>query len=532
MEILDKSPGEHFEARHLALGLVAILLFSGCFRLLVLDRPFEYDPEAYGSAYGVMARNYFNYAWTETHGMPVLTMGRNPDAPVFFYRDHPPLVPLLIFGVYHFFGVGEWQTRLPTAAFTVLTAFALYLLLCRHGSPRLGVIAAAVYAALPINLYYGGLAEVVGQPLVLFTVLSVLAYLNFHRDPSSRNLVLVITVFALAGASDWPAFIIVPVYLVHFLLTRPRGQWPRIFVFCLAACALFTALYIYIAVATHARWDWMIPVFLGRSGFGKLEFTAGSWLKQALEFNLSMHTLPVLIASGAWIILRGWRLRAASRPGTTVTLILLSWGLLHVAIGREGVYLHEWWWSPLAPGLAAATSLGLDAMISVLNRWGQKQHIGEVAVVCFLVLFTSWTSQASYRRLFPPKGSAHVSTRELGQAIQIAAPGPNDVALLVWSGQNPQEFFYGNRPLRDGVWSVEDFKTMLNGDKVVLVYGFEQPWKARAAGIVFPFELRSDYPELLRHLEDNYQQLTTPESLVGKFLVFNLQAPPAGRNIR
>jgi hypothetical protein len=213
-------------------------------------------------------------------------------------------------------------------------------------------------------------------------------------------------------------------------------------------------------------------------------------------------------------------------------LILLSWGLLHVAIAREGVYIHEWWWSPLTPGLAAATSLGLDAMISVLNRWGQKQHIGEVAVVCFLVLFTSWTSQASYRRLFPPKGSAHVSTRELGQAIQIAAPGPNDVALLVWSGQNPQEFFYGNRPLREGVWSVEDFKTMLKGDKVVLVYGFEQPWKARAAGIVFPFELRSDYPELLRHLEDNYQQLTTPESLVGKFLVFNLQAPPAGRNIR
>jgi hypothetical protein len=79
---------------------------------------------------------------------------------------------------------------------------------------------------------------------------------------------------------------------------------------------------------------------------------------------------------------------------------------------------------------------------------------------------------------------------------------------------------------------VEDFETMLVGEKVVLVFGFEQPWKARAAGIVFPFAFRSRFAELLRHLEDNYQQLTTPESLAGKFLVFNLQTQPEGRNTR
>jgi hypothetical protein len=91
-----------------AIGLLLILLGAISFRMATLDRPFHYDSEATGSFYGVLARNYLRFGWAETYGMPVLTVGRRPNAPITFYHDHPPVVPLLIFPFYKVFGFGEW----------------------------------------------------------------------------------------------------------------------------------------------------------------------------------------------------------------------------------------------------------------------------------------------------------------------------------------------------------------------------------------------------------------------------------------
>jgi hypothetical protein len=55
--------------------------------------------------------------------MPALTVGRPPNAPITFYPDHPPLVPLLIVPFYKTFGFGEWQTRLATSIVNVAAIF-------------------------------------------------------------------------------------------------------------------------------------------------------------------------------------------------------------------------------------------------------------------------------------------------------------------------------------------------------------------------------------------------------------------------
>jgi len=46
---------------------------------------------------------------------------------------------------------------------------------------------------------------------------------------------------------------------------------------------------------------------------------------------------------------------------------------------------------------------------------------------------------------------------ELGRAIQAAAPDPNDVATLAWSGDNLELWFYGDRPLRVDIWTLDEF---------------------------------------------------------------------------
>lgn len=154
-------------SRH-TLVLGVIVLYAVGFRLFALDRPFQYDAEGSGCLYGILARNYLRFDLTETHGMPVLTVGHIPDAPIVFYPDHPPLIPLLIVPLYALFGVGEWQTRLPISIATVASVYVLYLLLVRVATRRIALIAAALFAAMPMTLYFGGFPEVVGMPLILF----------------------------------------------------------------------------------------------------------------------------------------------------------------------------------------------------------------------------------------------------------------------------------------------------------------------------------------------------------------------------
>ncbi len=130
--------------------LLAILLYAAGFRLAALNRPFQYDSEATGgSFFGIMARNYLRFPLSETHGMPVVTVGRLPGSPLVFYADHPPLVPLLIAPVYGWFGVGEWQTRLPTSIATILAIGLLYILvfgdLQQWPEPAAGLVFPAIY---------------------------------------------------------------------------------------------------------------------------------------------------------------------------------------------------------------------------------------------------------------------------------------------------------------------------------------------------------------------------------------------------
>src|SRR2546425_10769646 len=107
--------------------LAVVLLYTAAFRLVVLNRPFDYDAEgASACEYGILARNYLRFEWAQTHGMPVLTVGHLPTAPLVFYPDHPPLVPLLIVPFYGLFGVSEWQTRLPISMITIAAVYVLY----------------------------------------------------------------------------------------------------------------------------------------------------------------------------------------------------------------------------------------------------------------------------------------------------------------------------------------------------------------------------------------------------------------------
>lgn len=506
--------------------LAIILIYAAGFRLLVLDRPFHFDAEGSGCLNGVLARNYLRFDWATSRGMPILSVGPANATAIVFYPDHPPLLPLLIVPFYARFGVGAWQTRLPISLLTVAAIFALYRLLASCGTPRVGLIAAAVFAATPMTLYFGGFPDVVGLPLVFFVLLAVTRYLHFHRAPGLDTYVPFVAAFVLAGVCDWPAYIIVPVFLVHFIATRPRTEWRWILAFVFAACAVFVALYVYITLATHASWNWMAPLFTRRSGLvGGNPFTWRQWVEAATAFNRTYHTDALLIASGLWVATFGFRPRQ-SQPGATVAWLLLGWAALYVVIGSKALYDHEWAWSVLTPGIAVATALLLDSILHSMERFRSATLAGW-SMAALLVLFASWTAYTTFTGLYPVNPSRPFAPMELGQAIQAAAPDPGDVALLAGGSAGDAQFwFYGDRALRGNIWSVDDFRRRLQDETVDLVFNFdEQPWKGTASGIVFPRGLEQDVENLRAYVGRRYPVKPLPAALADKFEVFDLRRP-------
>src|SRR5205814_471009 len=119
-----------------------------------------------------------------------------------------------------------------------------------------GMLAAALFAALPITVTYGGQADVINTQLVFFILLSVAAYERFHDSPNLWTLGLLCLAFLPAAWTDWPAYYLVVVLGLHFIATRPLRHWPWIIAFGIVAALMFLAAYAHIAIAEH-DWHWM-----------------------------------------------------------------------------------------------------------------------------------------------------------------------------------------------------------------------------------------------------------------------------------
>ena len=176
----------------------------------------------------------------------------------------------------------------------------------------------------------------------------------------------------------------------------------------------------------------------------------------------------------------------------------------------------------MTPGLVIAAALLLDALIR-LHEQSALSRAAHPTAAFLILLFASWTALRALIEFSPLQTRSPFTTIELGQAIQAAAPNPNDIALLVHGKAHPQLWFYGDRPLRLDVWSIEDLQRRLDDDYVDLVYYFEQSWKAAPVGIVFPLNYRHERADLLAYLQQHYVQVPLSSNLADKFYVFDLR---------
>jgi hypothetical protein len=500
--------------------------------LATIDRPFHRDAEGCGSFYGLLARNYWRYGIRATLAVPVQSMGMH-DAPTLYY-NHPPLVPMLIAGALGLAGYQDYDTSFPpdwlirstTVPFTLGCVVMIYVLLRRH-SVRAALLAAASFAAMPMTLIYGGLPDVINPELNFFVLLTVAAYLRFFDRTNWGNLALLSAAFLPAAMTDWPAFYLVVVLGLHFLLTHPVRQWGWIVRFGLIATLIFLSLYVQVVLVTD-DWRWM-PHLVERRALSNItdsnrSFTWADWLANAvLQHGIRLHTWPVVALSLGWV---GWRALARKSieidAGVRATGIVLAWAVLHVLVGRQGVLVHEWWWWPLTPAVAMAGGMMLDQILRWIERGGAVSIRATGACVALLVaIFAILNTRAALVELGSPapvsSNELNYSVDEIGQVIRESA-APNHAVMIAESDQAMSLWYYADRPLRREVWDPKTFDRRLSDDSSDLLFGMHERWTAPPVAFVFPRAYRSDSTNaLIEHLAARYPMRDTP-----KFLVFDL----------
>ncbi len=522
------SRSQGLASAHYAL-LALIVLYAVIVRGVLLDVPFHETPEGCGSFYGILARNYLRLPWSVTRGVPVQNTGYRAGVPVKFYSHHPPLAPLLIAGSYKLLGMGDWQTRLVPAMCSVGTVVLLYGLLRRWGRPRAGLLAAALYAAIPMVVYYGGQPELLNAQFAFFLLLSSAAFLRFERCPSLSNLALLCGTFTLAALTDWPAFYLAPVAVAYWLCRRRLSGLHWIAAFGIYAAALFFLIYAHIVLVDTHDWKWMLANLRARAiGDSKSgSFTLLSWFSAAADYNLTYHTIPVLLLALRWILVRSWRRLDA---GGELTRFMFIVGVLHVLVGRQGCYAHAWWWWPLTPPIVLAAALTLDeAFTAWMRRQPDEGRAGRragVELVAGIVAFAALSAWAMLPRLLYVKYTdtgQYWSGVRIAQAVKAASPHPGATVLVVSGDSEPSLWYYADCPLVLGVWSVEELKDRMKAGIADLPFGFQQEWPDAPVAAVFPRNYAKDAPGLLKFLRDNARPIDAPAELAKQYFLFDLR---------
>ena len=499
--------------------LAAVVLVAAGVRLATLDAPLGRTSEGTSALYGLLSRNYQKTPLDHANGVPVLghvapDASPTSAAPPTLYHHHPPLVPLLVAAVHALAGhdptgppAAECHVRLPAALFTLGCLPLLYRSAARR--PRAGVLAAAVFVALPITMVFGGMADVVGAQLVFFVLLSTLAYRRLWRAPTVGNLALLCLAFAPAAWTDWPAFYLCPVLAAHWALTRPARTWGWFAAFGGFACLAFALAYAQIALAA-GDWGWMAALFLRRAAGEVADsgepLTLASWLRAALwEHGVTYHTPIVFALLTAWLAGFAWRRR--ERRGQVAAVVLAGWAALHVAVGRQGVFVHEWWWWPVAPAAALAAGLVLDRL--------PRRRTVDGALAAGVVLLGVYSGVRFLPELRENKPAAY-ALPEIGAAVRAAAE-PGEAVMVADEATAIGLWYYADRPLKIRVWTPADAAARRADGAVDLPFGLTQAWPAPARVAVVPVAYL-DSPAvaaLAAELSETHDRRT-----IGKFLVF------------
>ncbi|MDH3656330.1 MAG: glycosyltransferase family 39 protein, partial [Myxococcales bacterium] len=264
------------------------------------------------------------------------------------------------------FGDRELSIRLVAAFWSVAALCMLFAVVRRLWSDAHGLLAAAVYVALPINAIYTNMANH-SAGFIFWSVLTLYLYVR-SRDAAPWRwppFILFLGAFTMAATWDWPAYTIALCIAVHWTAAVGRDQSPgrrqqertvallQLVVFCGWVLLLFVGHLVLVEWLT-GNLDELTSTFNARRALSWRRFRTHLVVVPELMF-----TGPILGLCGAWLVAWGARLvRSRAEARDLVPIAFLVAGLAHYLTFRWSAIVHSYWAWPILPfvSIGVATS--------------------------------------------------------------------------------------------------------------------------------------------------------------------------------
>ena len=445
-------------------GLLIAAAFQTWFFCRTVDKPWTDNADFNGAVWSQAAHNFLHAGLVETAGVPApFHYGPLPIPSEQYYCHHPSFLAFMVTSAFFLFGEHEWTARLVPILYSTVSLFILWFIVKSCLGSKVATFAAAIFAALPMQLHWGQLVNF--EPCTLTWILvGFLGLRYWERTGRRRWAGLMMLGFVLCTLTSWLGCFMVALLCVHFLIFD-REKHGRIALMLLAFSLLFGGLFL--LQISHVRPDAMrelADAFSLRFShkINLHSFTFQEWMVRALNSWNKQIPFPFVVLALMGVV------HCIRHGSESEGLRWLGWlcgsvflmNAIYVVVFRNASYIHDYAFFYFVVPVAMMAGVGVERIGCWAGRAGEKLHYKWLhAWACAGVLLAMGT--LGYSATGALDSQAHILDLniseperlipELGKLIRSEFSPETAILCNVDIYFTPQLWYYSKRNLVSGL---------------------------------------------------------------------------------
>lgn len=364
-------PGSHSPKVWTAL-LLLVLIWLGLALSADIRRPWINALDYNGAVWSQSAHNILRAGLTETSGASTgFYFGPLPIPPWGYYLHHPPLLHLVLAGLFVVFGEHEWVARMVPISCSLGSAILLWLLVRSCAGTRAATLSTAIFACLPMELRYGKMVNF--EPVVLALILGALWCIrNWKIRSDTRWKTAAVGLVVLGMWVDWAMYLFVLALCVCWFSSSDadgRRLAKTFFISALISVLLYLTR---IHFLRPDAWDNLTHAFFYRIGSGSGgQFTEVQWLER-VGSSLTAHFLPIgwiLATFGSAITIRYREHNEGLRWLGWACVSVSAMDGLFLAVFQNDSYIHQYVGFYMVAPVSIMAGVAVDYVIARVRNY-------------------------------------------------------------------------------------------------------------------------------------------------------------------
>lgn len=481
-------PGE----RLWVLGLIVALGMLGGSLLGNLGAPWTDKIDANGACWSQSAHNTLRAGLLTTAGVPsAFYFGPLPIPSDRYYTHHPPLLSLLLTGMFAVFGERESVARILPITCSLVSVVLLWLLVKSCTNGRTASFSALCFAAMPMELRYGRMVNF--EPVNLVWMLSGLLCLRLWEQTHQRRWhLLILGSLFLSLWTAWLGYLFVLVLCVTLLLSSARPHRHLALVLLGLSAASFALFLLQAQSVQPDAFHGLVAAMNRRMARGVFQVPWLHWARR-MAGSLFSHIQPVLWVLGAvgGIVIWRSRNREALRWLGWRAFGFLVMSVVYVVGFRNQSSIHDYASFYFTVPVAIGAAVALDSFSRWCERGSCAIRTGCVAGTCVFLALLMWSGESRALRL---RSQFHILAHtaaeppglipDLGKRIRASFSEDTAVVCNFLPDYGPQLHYYAQRELLNGVFTSNEWKEIMAVPENAPVGGVIWMDEPRAIGVL------------------------------------------------